>query len=531
MPTSSIRPLTVAALIAVSVLLRAEAFAQGANDTRIADAARRGDRDAVRSLLDRTADVNSAQGDGTTALHWAAMNDDVEIVQMLLKGGADVKAATRVGGITPLLMACTNGNAAIIDALLRAGADASSAKSNGTTALMLAAAAGRADAVTLLLDRGADVNAKEAQNGQTALMFAAADNRPAAIAALAGRGAHLNAISKVISLVGKPRYDDDGNLVKDPPPGQARPGRGPLSSMGGMTALLYAARGGLKEAVRALIEAGADPNTSSASDKTSPLLIAISNGHFDVAAVLLDRGANPNLADESGLAALYATVDAEWAPLGWAPNPITGQEQTTHLALMKKLIEKGADPNARLLKKIWFRSVTHDQHWVTTAGATPFWRAAQSTDVPAMRLLIAGGADPHIPTIEMTTPLVAAAGVGWGANFHRNLPDAWLDAVTYCLELGIDVNARDVNGFTALHGAAYRGDNEMVTLLVEKGARLDIRSKFGLPTDMANGPKVNAHLPIDQPETLALLLKLGAPPPVMPKAGAPKAAPAGANRR
>jgi ankyrin repeat protein len=291
-----------------------------------------------------------------------------------------------------------------------------------------------------------------------------------------------------------------------------------------MTALLYAARNGHLGAAVALVDAGADVNRISASDKTSPLLIATANGHFDLAKMLLDRGANPNLADESGLAPLYGAIDAEWAPLGWAPNPITGQEKTTHVELMKALLDKGADPNARLIKKLWFRSLTHDQHWITTAGATAFWRAAQASDVPAMKVLVAGGADPMIPSIERTTPLMVAAGVGWGANFHRNLPDSWVDAVKYCLEVGNDPNARDVNNFTAVHGAAYRGDLEMVKVLVAHGAQLDVKSKFGFPTDMANGPKVNAHLPIDQPETMALLLKLGAPAPVMPKAGEPKPA-------
>jgi ankyrin repeat protein len=199
---------------------------------------------------------------------------------------------------------------------------------------------------------------------------------------------------------------------------------------------------------------------------------------------------------------------------------------------MEALLAKGADPNARLIKKLWFRSLTHDQHWVTPAGATAFWRAAQSSDVPAMRILVDGGADPNIASIEGTTPLIVAGGVGWGANFHRNLPDAWVDAVRYCIALGLDVNAKDINGYTAVHGAAYRGDNEMIKVLVDAGARLDVKSKFGFPTDMANGPKVNAHLPIDQPESLALLMKLGAPAPIMPKAGAPKpATPAAAPKK
>ena len=511
-----------AALVAVPVT---GAFAQAAKDTRVAVAAMNGDSAAARTLIAQKADVNAALGDGMTALHWAAFKDDVTLVRALVAAGAAVSPETRIGGITPILLAATNGNAAMIDVLIKAGAKPGAAKTNGTTALMLAAAAGGTEAVTLLTERGADVQATEAQNGQTALMFAAAENRAGAITVLAKAGADLDASSKVLNLANKPRYDDDGNLIKPPTPAQmARTGRGPLSGMGGLTALHYAARQGHMPAVKALVDAGANVNRISASDKTSAMLIAVTNGHFDVARFLLDHGADPNLSDESGLAPLYAAVDAEWAPLGWAPNPITGQEKTSHLELMRALLDKGADPNLRLAKKLWFRSLTHDQHWVSLVGATAFWRAAQSSDLPVMKLLVERGADPGISTLDGTTALMASAGVGWGANFHRNLHGAWVDAAAYCLEVGIDVNAIDRNNYTAVHGAAYRGDIEMVKLFVQHGAKLDVKSKFGFPSDMANGPKVNAHLPIEQPETLALLLSLGAPGPVMPKAGEPKPA-------
>jgi ankyrin repeat protein len=521
------RTTTMRTLIAACAFasLATGAFAQvaTARDTRLAEAASRNDLAAVRRLIADKADVNGAQGDGMTALHWAAQGDDAEMTRALLAAGAKPAAATRLGGITPLLLAATSGNADIVKALLAAGADAKSAKSTGTTALMLASASGHLDTVRALLAAGADVNAREAQNGQTALMFAAAENRGTVIAALAAAGADLNVRSKVVSLATKTRYDDDGNPIKPPTPEQiSRTGRGPLSSMGGFTAAHYAARQGHMAAVQALVDAHADVNLVSGSDGTSALLVATANGHFDVARYLLDHGADPNLADESGLAPLYAAVDAEWAPLGWAPNPITGQEKTTHLELMRVLLDKGADPNLRLRKKLWFRSLTHDQHWVTTAGATAFWRAAQASDVPVMKLLATRGADPNIPSIEGTTPLLVAAGVGWGANFHRNLHGAWVEAAAYCLELGLDVNAEDRNHFTAIHGAAYRGDLEMMKLFIAKGAKLDVKSKFGYPTDMANGPKVNAHLPIEQPEAMALLLANGAPAPVMPKADAVK---------
>ena len=391
--------LTAAVSTALAGAFVPAAYAQTAKDARLAAAAMNGDQAAIRTLLAQKVDVNAAMGDGMTALHWAAFQDDLATVKALLAAGAAPNPVTRIGGISPILMAATNGNAAMIDALITAGAAATAAKSNGTTALMLAAAAGGTEAVTLLLERGADVQANDAQNQQTAVMFAAAENRAGVITALARRGADLNATSKVISLANKPRYDDDGNLVPPPSPAQmARTGRGPLSGMGGLTALHYAARQGHADAVKALVEAGANVNRISASDKTSALLIAITNGHFDIGHYLLEHGADPNVSDESGLAPLYATIDAEWAPLGWAPNPITGQEKTyPRRADAKALLDKGADPNLRLTKKLWFRSLTHDQHWVSTAGATAFWRAAQSSDVPVLKLLVETGR-PGIPT-------------------------------------------------------------------------------------------------------------------------------------
>jgi len=293
--------------------------------------------------------------------------------------------------------------------------------------------------------------------------------------------------------------------------------------MGGMTALLFAAREGNIEAAKALLAGGADINQASASDKTTPLVIAITNGHYDLAKLLLERGADPRLATVDGLTPLYDAEDTEWAEVGWGPNPITYQEKTTYLDLMKSLLDHGANPNARLIKPLWFRPTSHNQEWVDKRGATAFWRAAQSSDVAAMRLLKEHGADPNLATEEGVTPLMVAAGLGWGANATRNVPDSWLAAVKYCVELGADVNAKDTYNYTALHGAAYRGDNEVVKFLVEKGARLDARSKRGQTvTDMANGPMVNAHLPMEHPDTIALLEKLGAPPPEVPVAGAPK---------
>ncbi|MBZ5625845.1 MAG: ankyrin repeat domain-containing protein [Acidobacteriia bacterium] len=525
-------------------------------DTRLADAAMRGDKDGVRSLLKQKVDVNASQGDGATALHWAAFQDDLEMAKLLLAAGADVKAATREGAITPLFMACTNGSAAMVEALLKAGADANSTKSNGTTALMIAAASGSADAVKVLLDHGADLKARETAHGQTALMFAAALNRAEAIKILMQRGADAGVTSSVAKLE-RVVFDVDGNVVptsatpaagaakaadaneqkvatsgenpsSDTTPAAGRgAGRGARagdpaanggsgqyaprqvgpSYMGGMTALLYAARDGQLDAVRELVAAGADVNQVSTGDKISPMVMAIVNGHLDAGKFLLDHGADPNLASETGISALYATVDVQWAPHAWFPQPITDQEQVTYLDLMKALLAHGANVNARLGKKIWFRSFTHDVTWIDPAGATAFWRAAQSTDLAAMQLLVEHGADPKIASTSGDSPLMAAAGIGWGANFTTNAPGSPMPAVRYCVELGNDVNAVDARGYTALHGAAYIGNNEMVNFLVEKGARVDVRTKAGdTVADLANGPN---RFGIPHPETVALLEKLG----------------------
>jgi uncharacterized protein len=521
------------------------------NDTRLADAAMQNDKDAVRSLLKQKADVNAAHGDGATALHWAAYNDDVEMVKTLLAAGANVNATTREGAITPLFMACTNGNAAVIETLLNAGANANSVKANGTTALMLAAASGSPDAVKVLLDHGAAITAKETVHGQTALMFAAALNRDAAIKLLMARGADANVATAVRKLE-KVRFDQDGNIVEDRPAAKnstasaaeetnpqadldalahslgfkssayrlAKPrpragdvaARGPrkvgADFMGGMTALLYAAREGHQRAASALVEAGADVNQVS-GDKFSPLVMSIINGHLDLAKYLLDHGANPNVATETGITALYAAIDVQWAPKTWFPQPSTEQEKTTYLELMTALLDRGANVNPQVGEKPWFRSFTNDYTWVDPAGATPLWRAAQSSDVVAMRLLMAHGADPKIATKSGDTPLMAAAGIGWAANWSVNAPYPALDAVKYCVELGNDVNAADNRGYTALHGAAYLGNNDMVNYLVSKGAKVTVKSKAGdSAADMANGP---TRFGQPHPETAALLEQLGSP--------------------
>jgi ankyrin repeat protein len=555
-----------------------------AGDTRVADAAQQGNREAVRSLLKDKADVNGAQGDGMTALHWAANKDDLEMAKMLLAAGANPKAATRLGEITPLFMAATAGDAAMIDALLKAGADGKAIKANGTTALMLAASSGNADAVKVLLDRGADINAKETVHGQTALMFAAALNRTVVVKLLASRGASVDFETSVRKLE-RVRFDQDGNIVEDRPAGSAaragaaREGavkpatpdaealdtfarslgfdaaeykidtaaadkaqldvlaksvgfkevqyiaakkvqkagdigfRGPRKVgpdfAGGMTALIYAAREGHMDTVKALVEAGADVNHVSGGDKMSPMVEAVINGHLDIAKYLLDKGADPNVVGLNGLAALYAVIDVQWAPKAWFPQPSVEQEKITHLELMKALLDKGANVNAQVGEKLWFRSFTNDYTWVDPAGATAFWRAAQSGDIPAMKLLLSYKADAKLKNKADETPLHAAAGIGWAWNWTVRAPFAPIDAVKLCVEQGNDVNAQDNRGYTALHGAAFLGDNDMINYLVSKGAKTDLKSRAGDSiADMANGP---TRFGQPHPETVALLEKLGSP--------------------
>lgn len=512
--------------ILATVLIASFAAAQS-NIATLAAAAMDDDVDAVRLLLKRGANVNAAQGDGTTALHWAAIRNDVEIGRLLIRSGANANATTRIGGVTPLYLAASAGNAAMIAELLKAGASAKAANSeNGTSALMKAAAAGSAESVKLLLDHEADASATEGGMGQTALMFAAAADRVDVIKLLAARGADLKVTSKVAHIQPQKDFDSDdfpldADLIlhANLPPGKAAAAaalagrRASPTVSGGMTALLLAARDGRQAAARALLDAGAAIDQPSSGDGSTPLVMAIINGHFDLAKSLVDRGADANIVNQDGLAPLYATIDAQWAPAAGGPVPLTVREQTSYLDLMKALLDRGANPNTRLGSKLWYRPTFHDQMWIGTPGSTAFWRAAQATDLAAMRLLVARGADPKIFSEEGDTALMLAAGVGWAGNFTRNAATSALEVARYCLELGLDVNAQDVTGYTALMGAAWRGDDELIELLVERGAKLDARTHRGWSaTDMATGPYLRTTGATPHPATVALLLKLGAPP-------------------
>ena len=487
---------------------------------RLAEEARRGDTRAVRLMLSQKTDVNASTGDGMSALHWGAYNNNLEMVEALIAAGANVNATTRTGAFTPLLVAVTNGSASVVPPLLRAGAAPNARTQDGATALMLAAASGNTSIVKNLLDHGADIDAADLARGQTALMFASAADRESVVTVLLKAGANGAITSTVVPPAEMPRTNTPGSVRAaaaedaNDPIAQARANRRVApAKLGGWAALHFASREGSFQAARALIDGGANINQGNESDGTTPLVTAIINGHYDLAKLFLDRGADPNQANDDGLAPLYATIDMQFAPVIWQPNPSTEQEQTSYLQLMTLLLDRGAAPNLRLKKKLWFRPSDHDDAWTGTAGTTAFWRAAFATDVDAMRLLVSRGADPSIPSLEGVTPLMAAAGLGWTGNQHRTVPDSWVAAVKYCLELGADVNARDIFQYSALHAAAYRGDNALVKFLVDKGARLDAVTIFGdNVSDMADAFVAFGSNPRAHPETVELLSKLGAPP-------------------
>jgi uncharacterized protein len=572
----------VAVSLALGLML--SMVVRAASDAPVADAAQQGNKEAVKALLKQAVDVNAAQGDGMTALHWAAMNGDAEMVEMLVYAGANVRATTRIGAYTPLYVASQRGSGAAIAALVKAGGDVKASTPNGTTPLMVAAASGELSAVKALLDAGADANAKDSVRGQTALMYAAASNRAEAIKLLASRGADVKATSKVTDLSALTREGMGFGGNPQIPAGQAQggqtqagPGSGPggpgapggrpaaaggpgarpqprpgidrqyqlnelVSAQGGLSPLLYAVRQGFVESSMALLESGADVNQVCAGDQTSPLMMAVINGHFDLAQKLLEKGANPNLASDNGATPLYAALNVEWAPKALYPQPRAYQQQKiSYLDLMSSLLAKGADANARLKKKVWYSGYSFDLSGVDEIGASVFWRAAYASDVAAMKLLVAHGADPNLPTIKpagrprfgdaferevkdvsglpemviggpSVTPLQAAAGVGYGegfaANSHRFAPTGMMAAVKYLVEeLGADVNAADHEGNTALHHAAARGDNEMILYLVSRGANVKAVDREGRTVaDMANGAVQRVQ---PYPETIALLEKLG----------------------
>ena len=507
------RLLAVVGLIAV--LLPSPAAA--AAPAPLVDAAARGDLAAVRRLIAEKTDVNAARVDGMTALHAAVQADRLDVADALLRAGAKGAAVDRYG-ITPLYLASVNGNADLIRRLLDAGVDPNASDPGGETALMTAARTGTPAALRVLLERGATVDAREPEFGQTALMIAVRENHEAAVQILLEAGASANA---------QTRKGPTPNFV---PPCKGTgcgsegvginrgglPDRGRRAEVkGGMTPLLYAARDGNVSAARRLVDAGADLELGDANG-IRPLLMSLLNNQLDVARLLLSKKANVNADDFWGRTPLWAAV--EYRNLDMNNNDQdsptdNGVDRAPILEMIKELIAAGANVNVRTRElppsRRWLYSL-NDVSWVDFTGQTPFLRAALSADTTTMRLLVERGADPNLPTLAGTTPLMAAAGVNWVvAQTYTESVQSRLEAVKLCLELGADVNATNSMGLTPLLGAVNRGSNDIIELLVQRGARLDIKDKEGrTPLRWAEGVFLAAVGAERKPATIELLERL-----------------------
>ncbi len=433
-----------------------------------ADAAERGDRERLTALIQQGADVNQPHPDGMTALHWAVHHDDLEATRALLKAGADTEAVNRYG-VTPLSLAATNGNAAVIELLLEAGAEVSRALPGGETPLMTAARTGRIDAVRALLDAGAEASDAE-EGGQTALMWAAAEGHADVVRLLLKRGADARA-----------------------------------SLTSGWTPYFFAVREGRLDAVEALLEAGVDVNAPFSPKRVNrqapppgsgALLLAVTNGHFELAARLLEKGADPNDATP-GYTPLHRLVNVRKPGVGDNDPPPEGSGSLTSLDFVRTLVRHGADINARMSKHVDLGNTR-----LRREGATAFFLAAHSADAELLRVLLEQGADPEIPNEKGTTPLMAAAGIGARSpGEDAGTLEEVHEVVEFLLNLGADINAVDQDGETAMHGAAYKNAPSTVELLDARGADINIwnrENNFGwTPLTIARGYRFGNYKPSD----------------------------------
>ena len=477
------------AIVLVATLLAVAGVSAAPPDVPLIEAVKAGDREAASRLLNAGEDPNAALPDGTTALHWAAYRDDIDAVELLVAAGAAVGAANRYGA-TPLSLAADAGYGAVVERLLAAGADANTALPGGETTLMSAARTGNLQSVAALVGAGADVNAAEETRGQTALMWAAGEGHAGVIRVLLEAGADLHARSH------------------GPESAEAAAGSGTYTRrvrrMDEFTPFLFAIRAGRTEAVQALLDGGADVNET-APDGTSALVIAAANAHWELAAFLLEKGADPNAA-EQGWPALHQVIRTRNLNIGFFPHPEpTGTVSSLEFAAL--LIEHGADVNARIVEPI----VDGFRGFWTQEGATPMLVAAKGADAAMMRLLADHGADSSLANERGTTPIMAASGVEmFNPNEDSGTNPEALEALEVALDLGGDVNAPNNDGDTPLHGAAWRGANDIILRLVEEGAELHVENERGFtPLQIANGEEEGRVANINiRPWTVALLQEL-----------------------
>jgi ankyrin repeat protein len=470
--------------IAGLALLALAGSAGAATDLRLIEAARNRNVSAVVALLKEHVDVNAAQPDGTTALHWAAQWDDLKMADALIRGGAHARAANDYGA-TPLALAAVNGSAEMIRRLMKAGADPNAALPSGETALMTAARSGHVDAVQALLASGANTSDAEHEYGQTALMWAAAERHVDVVHALVDKGADTRARSKA-----------------------------------GFTPFLFAARAGSRELVELFLSKGADVNEVS-TDGTTALLAATVRGFPSLAEWLLDEGADPNKDTAAGYSALhwaagtfdtvstheYQTESGEWSALAGI------QPRSAKIHLIKALLEHGANVNARMRRGPPRFGYTLGGGGVigggSYAGGTAFFLASTVGDVEVMRLLVASGADPLLSTNDHTTPLMAASGISMIEAESSSSEKQLIEGLKLTIELGNDIRAANDAGTTAVHAATYGGFNQIIQFLVDHGADINAYNNRGeTPLKIANGIPMSGMFYF-QPASAALLTKLG----------------------
>jgi len=489
--------------VCLLTLLMAAPAAAAHGDLPLVEAARNRDPQQVRALLNQGADVNGRSQDGATAILWAAHWNDVATARLLIGAGANVNAVNDFR-VTPLSLACTNGSAPLVDLFLKAGANPNSPIATGESPVMTCASTGSAEAVRMLAARGADVNAREPSQNQTALMWAAAEHHRSVVAVLLEAGADPRARTRK-----------------------------------GFTALHFAAREGDLESSRLLLGAGVNVNIRSQPDAgeetrgryddlgagvgmrafddgsagSTPLLVATVRGHVPLALFLLEQGADPNIGD-AGFTPLH------WAAGTWesgVANPLQGfldpmsgiPDRQAKLQLVRTLLSRGADPNARMTK----RAPGFAGGYTDAVGATPFLLASAASDVEMMRLLLSAGADPASVTATRATAIMAAAGLN---RSHADSPvtqEQAIETVTILLDLGVDPKAVTSSGENALFGPAYRGWNTLLELLIHKGANVNAVSKAGItPWLAASGLGDRVGGVLFNRDTAALLVKYGADP-------------------
>jgi len=437
-------------------------------------AVKAGDHQSAQVLLDGIAAVDTSEPDGTTALHYAVLNSDLELVRDLIGKRANVNARSRYG-ITPIYLAARNGNADLLALLLQAGANANELYHEGETVLHTAARTGDFKSVEVLLQAGANVDAREQWHGQTPLMWAMAQKHPDLLPLLLEHGADVNALSNI--------EEWERQVTMEP--------RDKWLPPGGMSPLLFAAREDCLACIKPLIDAGADINAATPKGITS-LLIAIINGHYDVAYALAEAGANVNLNDDTNRSPLYAAVDFNIMRESNRPSPDVFTNEHTAFELIGLLLAKGADVNVQLSKAPPFRlKLDRGTDSMLVAGTTPFLRAAKSADVPVMQLLLDHGADPQLTTAQGINPLMTAANLATkesDTTGRYKTESQMIDAITICLDQGLDPNAKAKDGRTAIFGAATFGLNQVIQYLYDHGATVDYKDNQGLsPLDAASG--------------------------------------------